>query len=135
MALAWSEVWSVGVAEIDAQHRALVEQIAALTEASRSERPAGLHRTLDFLGNYVVEHFGTEERLMEEHAYPAFPAHKREHDTLVADWGDMRDEYLAEGATPRVFVALNLRLAMWLTNHVFNSDKELGRFLVGKGVR
>ncbi len=133
MALTWSEIWCVGVREIDAQHRALVEQIAALTEASRKERPEGLQKTLDFLGSYVIEHFATEERLMKQYDYPRYAAHKREHDELVADWGEIRDQYLADGATPRVFIALNLRLANWLTNHVFSTDKQTGRFLASKG--
>jgi hypothetical protein len=48
---------------------------------------------------------------------------------LAADWGGIRGQYLSEGATPQILIALNLRLANWLTNHVFNTDKELGRFL------
>ncbi len=133
MALTWSEVWCVGVRVIDDQHRGLVEQISALTEASREARPEGLQRMLDFLGRYVVEHFQTEERLMREYGYPDYAAHKREHDALIADWGNIRAQYLADGATPRVFISLNLRLATWLTNHVFGIDKQTGRFLADKG--
>jgi hemerythrin len=135
MALKWSELWNIGVPEVDAQHRQLVEQIAALAEATKLGRPDGLQQTIDFLGKYVVDHFGTEERLMREHDYHRYPQHKAEHDALVADWGGIRGQYLSEGATAQLFIALNLRLANWLTNHVFSTDKDLGRFLAqaGKG--
>ena len=129
MTLVWSPLWSIGHALIDAQHRELVERIAALELATSDHRPEQLQEMLDFLGNYVIEHFGTEERLMDQFGYPDLDRHKRAHAGFIDTWTRIREEFLAEGATAHVFVGLNLRLAGWLTDHVFRVDRELGRFL------
>ena len=56
--LEWTEALSVGVEEIDAQHRELFRRAARLLEGIHAGEPEELGALLDFLYRYAVEHFG-----------------------------------------------------------------------------
>ena len=59
-AFVWSQIFETGIAEVDAQHRRLVELVNDLGE----EIDRGDSRKLDFvlqeLAQYTVYHFGSE---------------------------------------------------------------------------
>jgi len=81
----WDPKYSVGVAEIDNQHRRLVELIdemhIAMKEGhAREEAPKILGGLID----YTQKHFATEERLMDRYRYPAAAVHKDKHGRIVA---------------------------------------------------
>lgn len=67
----WLDQYSVGVESIDNQHKELFARINKLLDAcSQGEGKKVLPEVLDFLGDYVVFHFSTEEKYMKEYLYP-----------------------------------------------------------------
>lgn len=133
MAILWTEALAVGIPDVDAQHKGLFEQADRLLEAAKAG--AGkeeVKRTLDFLGNYVVEHFGTEERYMDQYGYPNSAAHKKEHADLVQYYTNVRAKVEAEGASLAMLFGLQKYIVDWLNHHIRKSDKELGAFLESK---
>lgn len=130
MTIAWYPALAVGVAEVDEQHREIFRRVDALAKALMAHRGAEeLEPLLGFLGGYVVEHFGAEERLMRRHAYPQRAQHEEEHRRFVEDFGELRREFAAEGASGFLLVKLNNRVAQWLTTHIGRTDRQLGQFL------
>jgi hemerythrin len=80
MSVSWNESLATGSATIDQQHRKLFAEIAALADAmKRGKGRHEIHTLLDFLGQYVVEHFREEEKLMEELNCPAAAVNKQAH--------------------------------------------------------
>jgi hemerythrin len=129
----WSNDYSVGIAEIDAQHQRLVAMLNQLSDAMRSGKGSQvLDRVLGDLVAYTGTHFATEERLMQANGYPDFPRHKREHDQLTAQVLDLQQSLRAGSAV--LSVDLLHFLKDWLTQHILGSDKRYGPFLQGRGV-
>jgi hemerythrin len=78
MQLFWTGDLSVGVREIDSQHRELFRMIngldAAIKQGKAKKEIMGLVR---FLDDYIVDHFGTEEKYMTAYDYPDYQLHKK----------------------------------------------------------
>jgi len=131
----WTERWSVGVDTIDAQHRELFAAINSLLREDGKAAPPDLAKVLDFLEDYVSNHFGLEELYMRRLSYPGFPSHKGEHVAFINDFYDLRDEYDNNGATPDLADKMGRYMGDWLVNHIGKVDKALGAFLRDQGVK
>jgi len=129
-----SETHGVGIAEIDLQHRRLVEiinQIDAALDAGADA--ATLRELLDVLIQFTEFHFFTEEHYMRRHGFPDEATHREGHHHLVDQLLALRAEFAntAKNAT-RSTIGF---LGDWLLDHIVNTDKELGAFLQVQGVR
>lgn len=131
----WTEGWSVGVDTIDAQHRELFAAINALLREEGTPGPRDLTKVLDFLEEYVNNHFGLEEIYMRRLSYPGFPSHKGEHVAFINDFYDLREEYDENGATPELADKMGRYMGDWLVNHIGKVDRALGAFLRDKGMK
>jgi hemerythrin-like metal-binding protein len=86
MTIEWNDNLATGVSEIDAQHKELFKRINVLFEAcSKRKGRAEVGNLLKFLEEYVVVHFGTEEKYMTMFNYPEYSSHKEEHTNFVND--------------------------------------------------
>ena len=82
--IVWDKILSVGVEEIDEDHRKLVNIFNILNRSvSEKESPDYLAATLAELINCTVWHFSHEERLMLKHRYKEIEEHKAEHQELI----------------------------------------------------
>jgi hemerythrin-like metal-binding protein len=129
----WTDQWSVGVDTIDAQHRELFSAINSLLREEGKPVAPGLENVLDYLEDYVNNHFGLEEIYMRRLSYPGYPSHKGEHVAFINDYYDMRDEYDEAGATPELADKIGRYMGNWLVNHIGKIDMALGVFLSEKG--
>jgi hemerythrin len=132
MGLSWSEAFATGVAEIDAQHRELLEQVDRLLGAIDGD-PSALGRVLDFLGDYAVSHFEMEERLMEQHGYPDAEEHREAHASFVRAFGRLRYDFDLDGPTEGFSELVTGWLVEWLKGHILELDMVLGRWLTARG--
>ncbi len=129
----WSDALSVGVHEIDEQHKVLVNMINELHQAMRQRRAKEV--LLDLVGKlaeYTVTHFGTEERLFDKYGYPDTPKHKEIHAKFVAKVKETEEQLRAGTAT--VSMDLMRFLKDWLVGHIQGTDKKYTSFLNSKGV-
>lgn len=132
----WSPSLSVGIARIDAEHQELVQAFNALEAAMQhGTGPDRVLPTLRFLGEYAVKHFGTEETLMQLHAYPAYAEHRAAHQTFKNDFARILKETEASALRVAKTMEVSRKLLDWLFTHIKRMDRELGAFLAGKGVR
>lgn len=70
-----------GNALIDSEHRQLFAAVNSLMDACSQGKGRGqIQQTVTFLSDYVVKHFGDEERLQVQSSYPGYTAHKQFHD-------------------------------------------------------
>ncbi len=132
--IAWNDTLSVGVREIDEQHRKLVQLINGLHDhmvAGDAREIMG--KVLERIVQYTAFHFETEEKLMQQHAYTLSPAHVREHKNLVQTALALQSKF-ANGQTSITMETMTF-LRDWLQHHILESDKALGRFLATQGVR
>lgn len=132
--LKWTDDLSTGIGLIDDQHKELFKRVNdllfAMKQGKGKDQLAGL---LGFLSDYVVTHFGTEEKFMQDHDYPEAPAHKTEHTSFVRNFTDLRKKFDQEGPGSLLAIESQRLLVDWWYNHIAKSDKALGVFLKSKG--
>jgi len=130
----WNDSYSVGVMDIDAQHKRLVELVNELHDAmSLGKGRDTVGKTLDGLIDYTRTHFAFEEKLMAVHTYPAAAQHKIEHESLTRQVVELQGKFLTGQATVTLTVMKFLK--DWLSNHILSVDKKFGAYLNTQGVK
>jgi hemerythrin-like metal-binding protein len=133
VALRWSKLFSVGVQEIDEQHRMIVQMLNHLyATAAAADEPDIRRDILAQLVQYVKLHFATEEALMRRHGYPETAAHIAQHQALTQRVFEMAALIDSGHAPSRQDLIAFLR--RWLIFHILRSDRALGEALHAAGV-
>lgn len=129
----WSDAMLTGVAEIDSQHRILVDTLieAQAKLTGNLSDPLFEQITRDLLA-YAIYHFDTEEKLMRRHDYAAavpadMAAHLAQHRRFSEQVVALRTD--GRAGTPGAREALLDFLRDWLIGHILTSDQHLGRFI------
>ncbi len=119
----WGEHLEVGIAEIDEQHRWLVDTTNSLHAllSTGDAQAAELGVILEQLMDYTMNHFIVEEEIFDRLGYPESDAHKAQHNIFCEKVMDLLTRH-DMGETVGV-EALNL-LKSWLTNHIVKVDKQ-----------
>ena len=126
--IVWDEILSVGVDEIDEDHRKLVNIFNILNHSVMAEESSDyLAATLAELINCTVWHFSHEERLMLKHRYEGIEEHKAEHQELIKSAKELQQEIL-QADKPVVDEHIEF-LERWLTEHILTADLRLGSYL------
>lgn len=134
--ITWTAAMEVGVKKVDEQHKELVDQINKLHSAMMERRGAEIvGSTLEFLKNYALTHFSTEEGLMRVYGYPNYEAHKKFHEDFKVDFLKLAKEISDNPHSSIVVLQMENRLSNWLVNHIKKVDKETFAFLASKGAK
>ena len=134
--LVWNSSFETGVNEIDDQHRILVNTLnEASTRLAENSSPEFLEKITRDLLSYALYHFETEETLMKAYGYDEAPGseasrHVDQHRGFSARVVAVR-EGLKGGVVPDRDELLSF-LNNWLVNHILNTDKLLGAFIVSR---
>ncbi len=145
MPIIWDKKYSVGLEEIDEQHKVLIHLINNLENLHENhdqfkDFDGMVKKVLTELKNYTVLHFSTEEVLMRMFTYEDYDAHKQAHDnfihlvkeqqSLILDLMTQRDnkpESLKEKYNHEIHLRLEKVLEFlqrWLLAHIMKSDFE-----------
>jgi hemerythrin len=128
----WSDEYSVGVEEIDAQHKTLFDLLERLREAIHAKHgSAACIEILDELVAYTKVHFTLEESLMRLAHYPDLAAHQQRHRDLVAEVEAMYEK-IHNGGGAISFELLHF-LRTWLTKHILNEDMRYAEHFATSG--
>jgi hemerythrin len=121
--LDWQESMSVGVKEIDDQHKQLLDTISTLNDAilDKSVEKA-LVSIFDRLFDYMEIHFATEERYFDEFDYPDAETHKAAHRFFSGRIIEMHKNI--DKDIHELSLDLVAFLEFWLVGHVMVMDKK-----------
>lgn len=123
---------AVGLAEIDGEHRMQLGLISALRQAVAEKRDrTEVGEILDRLVEFTKVHFMSEQLLMRLHSDPDYEAHVQEHERAVERLEQLEAGF-RDGDAGLSLNALD-SLHNWLTAHMLDSDRALGRRLTGLG--
>lgn len=118
-----------GNAQIDAQHRQLLETVNCLMDAcAKGKGRDQIQSTVSFLSDYVVKHFQDEERLQLQSNYPGYAGHKQFHDGYRQQLAAHAQVLLQEGPTVKALGNLNQAVAILIT-HIRTEDKRVAQHL------
>lgn len=123
----WSSDLSVGVAEMDEEHKHLIGLMSALLEMAEAENSTRDKVMTSFkqLISYTEKHFWDEEVLMERAGYSDLAAHKKAHADLMKR---LQEEYKkCESQVGWSAVGCMKFFEFWLKTHIRSVDKKYGK--------
>jgi hemerythrin len=129
--LKWKKEYSVGIDEIDNQHKHLMEMIKNLLKICMVDSNTKLDAFSELASTAIkcfIEHFATEEKLMLERDYPKYDEHKARHDKLLVDVKGMMENITDEDQDVKL-MNIVVFIREWFVETVHGSDKEMGIYL------
>jgi hemerythrin len=126
----WTQTLSVGVEEIDNQHKELIDRVNKFYAAMKTiEKKDEILKIIQFLEDYVIIHFRDEEALQVKYNFPSYIEHRKIHNAFIADIKRIKKDIEDNGITAATGLVIGSTLSNWLINHISKMDKALGEYI------
>lgn len=126
--IVWNPKFSVGVEEIDAQHRELFAAVNTLIDMNAGGS-GDLYPVLKKLADYLSAHFRAEQKLMVERGFPDLSRHMREHQLFTERVLDFLGRYKEQNQ--RLINDMLLFLRHWIHSHTTTMDMKYAEYIKG----
>ncbi len=127
----WDEKYSVGIDEMDTQHKKLFSISNELYEVIKArEYGDRLSDTFDSLLNYIKEHFYNEEQMLEKGHYPELESQRKAHVAFTINL--VSYYYQFKNKQTSVPHELLDYLKNWLFKHIMLADKKYGNYFTAR---
>jgi hemerythrin len=120
----WSEEYSVGIPEMDAQHRQLMELLGALAKFASSGGVVDPRTAIGEMKRQAEQHLQEEELMLSIRGYPEYARHKAEHDAYRAKAAALE----AQSGRRDFGTRITTFLTEWWSNHILHSAQEYARY-------
>ncbi|BAU49187.1 hemerythrin [Sulfurifustis variabilis] len=97
--------------------------------------PETIDTSLETLIEHMRAHFAREEQQMVGAGFPAHPAHKAEHDRVLAEARSIYDAWRSDRDERTLARYLERTLPAWMIHHITTLDADAARFLAARGPR
>ncbi len=122
--ITWDQNYSVGVAEIDEQHKKIITIINQLYQLfSEKKMDADINPTFEELVSYADIHFSTEERYFELCNYEKRGSHIEMHNKYREEVQELKNKYENEKSEAIFFEVTNF-LREWWVWHITKADQD-----------
>ncbi len=129
----WDDSYSVGVEQIDDDHKQLITLGNDMIKAAVANKGADIvGEVLNELIEYTEGHFGREEELMVKTNYPEYRDHRVKHKRLMNDVFLFKSQYIAGNVEPS---AISRFLIDWIVKHILEEDKEYAEHFHAHGLQ
>lgn len=126
----WRDSFALGIPVIDMQHKELFSRLDELVESTmKNNGAATMGEMVTFLEHYALEHFATEEALMEKTAYPELAEHRLMHQEFKKELAFIQHELNDTTSDHHIVTNLIGYLCDWLIGHVLEVDQHMGEYL------
>ncbi len=106
----------------NALHEDELQLIRELYISCEKDNLEEVDRLMDLLLYDVEDHFSTEEELMREAEFFAYPMHKAEHDSMRKEIKELYSSWKSGRNTKDIMHFLKERLIPWLLLHISRWD-------------
>jgi hemerythrin-like metal-binding protein len=130
MAIRWQDAMSVGISELDADHRVMIDLVNRFEAGLDAGDDGGVAIAMRDLVGLIADHFSREENLLSGIGCSSFHAHRDSHDTIADRIHLLRRRYLVAGDPDiRREIARGLLefIRVSLMDHILTEDNALGR--------
>ena len=123
----WNASLSIGLAEMDAEHKKIAELINSLHENMQNElEHSKLQALIEEATHVAFRHFSHEEEIMRNYDYPSYNAHKNIHDGFVASLTEAKKLHEQNQLPYLQIVAI---LKNCLIDHIVSEDQKYAAFM------
>lgn len=131
--ITWDESYSVGIDEVDNQHKEIFTIIDEFDTAIKDKKAVDVvSNILERLVDYTSYHFKLEEELMDACKFPSCASHIELHNKLIADLNAFK---VRVDTGENVSIELMHFLRKWLLYHIKNSDMSYSKHLDSTGMK
>ncbi len=125
--IAWDEKsMGTGVESVDREHQSLIKMLNELMEAtSQGKGKEEIGRMMDFLGKYAVNHFQSEEGIMDECQCPTAAQNKQDHAKFLSEYQELSRKFETDGPSLTFVIQVQKKVANWLISHIRGCDMAL----------
>jgi len=132
--LVWDKKYSVGVEEIDGQHKRMFEIINELLDAiNTNTAQEKLGHIIDSLIKYKIFHFATEEKYFKEFNYGGIDEHVTKHHEFNTELEALKNKYPVY--TMEFSFELVDFLENWLIDHLMVMDQKYKKCFAEHGLK
>lgn len=130
----WKDSYSLGIKDIDMQHKRLLEigmdlfELMSSKERRQSDKYDEIMESLHQLKEYTIYHFDFEEELLKKSGYKELDDHIAEHSDFIAKLDDLEDQDI-DTFQNKVTMELIDYVAKWIGSHILDTDKKYVPFL------
>lgn len=128
MTVSWRESLSVGLDDVDSDHKALFTLIGAMDRAIECGDIAAMGLAMQTLVSGICDHFSREERILLARSDSRLKRHRDSHDTALERFILLRRRFqFAESPAEKCAIAGHAHqfLVQWLGNHIATEDSDL----------
>lgn len=126
----WDNSLSIGVEEIDNQHKELIKRLDGLAQSILQKKGKDkIGKMLRFMSDYGKIHFSSEEDYMAEHNYTDLDFHKKQHEKFKTTTEKLINELKSQKDMESFASSVQRYLIDWLILHIKTTDQKFGRFL------
>lgn len=126
--ISWREEYSIGVDEIDNQHKKLFKIAEDAYDLLKNElyidKYDRILALLQELKDYTIFHFKTEEGYMKTTGYKKYLSHKVLHDDFIDKINNMDLDKIDVNQDKYIIEILDFILN-WISEHILGSDKKI----------
>lgn len=134
MEIQWKDEYSVGLDEIDEQHRYFISLLNDLYKAIGSNKGSEeLARLFGKLSEYADLHFATEEKYFDEFGYDGAEEHKAEHQKMRDEIQRIKKQESDNNID--FYGDIVYFLQGWLEDHLEKMDQKYEECFASHGVK
>ena len=121
----WKDEYSLGNAQIDAEHQRLLELANAVaTLANSGEQMTRIKENIVALYDYVKTHFQHEEEYMLQLGYPQYEEHKKLHEGIIAEMNTIMKH---SGNLDMLVYKFKRLMHVWVLEHILTEDSRIAQ--------
>jgi hemerythrin len=133
--ITWNDTYSVGMQEIDDQHKKLFTILNSRFDQMRNVNTIDtLETVLRELNDYASYHFATEEKYFLEYHYGKTEEHILQHNAFRESIQKFSERYRTENKQNVAFEIMDFLVDWWL-HHVTGADQEYKQCFTSHGLK
>jgi hemerythrin-like metal-binding protein len=136
-ALIWNDVYSVGVQEIDEQHKKLVEilnELIAHSCSSPGSENLDIKATIGKIVEYKTVHFETEEKYFKQFNFEGSEEHIQKHREFNERVGELLSEFQESGGKSDLSELVDF-MESWFIDHLLHLDQKYVKCFQENGLK
>ncbi|NEX19748.1 hemerythrin family protein [Thiorhodococcus mannitoliphagus] len=119
----WSDVYLIGIPDIDEQHKGFFVASHQLYEGILGrEGKSAVVDAITFMRNYAEKHFDTEVDFMRKHAYPGLKEHLQQHAAFFRRLDELDNDLMIFGPSEDLADRALEITQDWLIDHIADED-------------
>jgi hemerythrin len=131
--IVWDDSFSVGVEEMDEQHKQIIKMVNRMIELKEDKVDSEIvSDTLTKMTEYAGKHFEKEEKYMLEYNYPYYSEQKEQHKEFKKRTATFCMDAMAYKTNVPIEILTYLK--DWWINHILKIDMKYKSFFNEKGL-